>query len=644
MASVKYRLLLLLQFFLLWVSGNGQAELDSLYLVLETAPEHEVPALFAAIGVQYLRMGDFRQAKSALDTAANLIEPGQDNLLLAKLANNRAIAESYLGNTAQSISLQKQALDLYLEIGDDSLTGQAYLSLGLAYKRIDAFSKAMAFLTKAEEIFEPERQFKDLAATYNALGNIQKELNRYDQAIVFHRKALNLRKQIHHQDGIAKSLHSLGQLYLVQDSLNQARQHFEAAIEIKRAVGGSNLLASSISQLALVCIEENKLVEAKKLIVAALMLRKQSGDKKGLAAAWGNRAQWALASLLYDSAMIFADSGLAYSMAINDLSVREGLLEVKMQSLRNARRYEEALVVSDTLTGIRNNLLNQAHIQVIERLRVEFEVGKQELRIEQQRMALQQAEQQNRTLWLFALISVIVALIVAAFWRQSFLQRQKIAGQNRQLDEAKENAELLHKELVHRTKNNFEALNGVFSIQQANTNTKEAKEVVADLSRRLQAMSIAQQKLNLSDVQQLGVSIAPYIQDLMDNALLSFNLDREQVKTTLSLVQQEIDFDVAMRVGLITNELITNALKNLDLVAPALCLTLCVDEATNNWVLTVTNSAIVEKAEVTEGTGLSLVRALVGQLNGSFTYQIRNTEFVAEATFRATKNTGQFKH
>lgn len=115
------------------------------------------------------------------------------------------------------------------------------------------------------------------------------------------------------------------------------------------------------------------------------------------------------------------------------------------------------------------------------------------------------------------------------------------------------------KEIHHRVKNNLEIVSGLLALQSAQLTDANAVNVMQESQNRVQSMSMIHQKLyqgtNLSTIE-----MKDYFNNLGTHVLDSFGME-EQVNLTCEMQALELDVDTAIPLGLIVNELLTNALK-----------------------------------------------------------------------------------
>jgi PAS domain S-box-containing protein len=128
---------------------------------------------------------------------------------------------------------------------------------------------------------------------------------------------------------------------------------------------------------------------------------------------------------------------------------------------------------------------------------------------------------------------------------------------------------VLLKELYHRTKNNMQVISSMLRIQSRNLEVKidlhkTAKEciqnVFGEVINKINAMSLVHQKLyQANDLSR--INLKEYIHDLLKLLMQSYSVQDENVKLKLDLQDVFVLIDSAVPLGLILNELISNALK-----------------------------------------------------------------------------------
>src|SRR5690606_9508998 len=115
------------------------------------------------------------------------------------------------------------------------------------------------------------------------------------------------------------------------------------------------------------------------------------------------------------------------------------------------------------------------------------------------------------------------------------------------------------REIHHRVKNNFHIVASLLEIQSSYLKNKAALSAIQDSQRRIHSMSIIHQKLYQSDSLSI-IHMPEYIYELVEYLKDSYAV-RKEIGFTLKIENIALDQAIAITLGLILNEAITNSLK-----------------------------------------------------------------------------------
>jgi two-component system, sensor histidine kinase PdtaS len=138
-------------------------------------------------------------------------------------------------------------------------------------------------------------------------------------------------------------------------------------------------------------------------------------------------------------------------------------------------------------------------------------------------------------------------------------QQKNITDKNMRLQHLLEEKEWLVKEIHHRVKNNFHTVIGLLGTQSAYLKNEEAIGAMAESQQRIQAMSLIHQKLYQSE-NMSHIDMTDYIHELVDYLRDSLLTDR-RIQFHFKLDRIFLGVNLAVPIGLILNEAITNAIK-----------------------------------------------------------------------------------
>jgi two-component sensor histidine kinase len=179
--------------------------------------------------------------------------------------------------------------------------------------------------------------------------------------------------------------------------------------------------------------------------------------------------------------------------------------------------------------------------------------------------------------------------------------------------------ELLFRELNHRVKNNLQLISSLLSVQSRRISDPAAREEFRTAQQRVRAIASLQSRLYHSMDGIERVEMQYYLRDLVDQIRALLLAERPEVRLTLACDDLSIDVDRATSIGLIVNELVSNAAKYAfaDVRAGSIVVELRI--ADGRCVLSVTDDGAGrgEAGDAHVGVGLKLVGLFVAQLEGT---------------------------
>ena len=234
-------------------------------------------------------------------------------------------------------------------------------------------------------------------------------------------------------------------------------------------------------------------------------------------------------------------------------------------------------------------------------------------------------------------ILVIGGLLLGLLYRNYRLKQQTnqklealnsdLANKNGLLDKRNAENELLLKEIHHRVKNNLEIVSSLLELQSAQIDDPSVQAAMLSSQNRVHSMSIIHQKLYQGE-QLASIEMRDYFINLSDNILDSFNADGK-IKVECNMPELILDVDTAISIGLITNELLTNALKYAfeGCDSGTIKISLNAQNTEGGMLLKITDNGIGKQDNTpSKGTGFGtqLINLLTRQLDGQLTYENLN--------------------
>ncbi|SEN93379.1 Two-component sensor histidine kinase, contains HisKA and HATPase domains [Mucilaginibacter gossypiicola] len=231
------------------------------------------------------------------------------------------------------------------------------------------------------------------------------------------------------------------------------------------------------------------------------------------------------------------------------------------------RQYQSAIYHLISANTIKDSIFSSTKSKQIEQLQIEYETRQKEIQIallnqksKFEQDNLKQANQvKNLTIGAIFLLLVIAGLL----FRQN-VHKQKsnevITSKNVLLEDLLLQKEWLLKEVHHRVKNNLQIVMSILNTQSAYLQNDVALEAIRGSQHRVNAIALLHQKLYSSTTSAL-VSMPAYIGELIDYLSDSFDTSFRHIKIRQVLNPLNLDPAMAVPIGLILNEAITNAIK-----------------------------------------------------------------------------------
>ena len=299
----------------------------------------------------------------------------------------------------------------------------------------------------------------------------------------------------------------------------------------------------------------------------------------------------------------------------------------------DCQNYASAYEAFQTYDHHRNSFFTAEADRRISELETEFNVAQKEATIIDQEVKLQQQRQlQIATIGIVILLFTVLIIIIYNFInnrkKNTVLAHlnQDLEFKNQELDQRNTDKEILLKEIHHRVKNNLEIVVSLLELQMSKIDNPEIQNVMLASQNRVQSIGIVHQKLYQGN--NLGmIAMKEYFLHLIKSISDSFDVG-DHISFLCEMEELEIDIDTAIPIGLIINELLTNAIKHAfpGQKSGMIKIGLELDEVGALDLLYKDNGIGKTKSSASAGTGFgtNLIHLLTRQLDGSMEEKIEH--------------------
>lgn len=452
---------------------------------------------------------------------------------LAEAYTNAGLMNYYQGNFKKAIEYTLEGVRLKELLPGRKGVASSYVNLGLSYQNLEYFEKAKEYYKKAADIFEQSGAKRGLALTYKNIGDCllgQDSLNRAEGS---YETAFALYTEIEDPYGISDYYWTIGQVHERRGAYQKAEQSYLQAEKIFPPRISDKLRAKTYSSIA----------EAKILLVDSVY-----SDFSG-------QVQSTL-----KSARDYGEKAWFYASRIDAKVHLEEASRALTKVYRRLGESEKALDYAEKLLEITGQMDEQAKADAIARMAAEYDTerveGENALLQERQRVQTAQLKQQNLVIAGVAVVLLLFMIIAAIIYRG----RLRLKKASRLIEQSLSEKELLLKEIHHRVKNNLQVVSSLLDLQSRGIEDEGALATFMEGQNRVKAMALIHQKLYQNE-NLATINFKEYAELLMGELATIYHNGNE-VKTQLTATDQaEFDIDTAVPLGLILNELISNAYK-----------------------------------------------------------------------------------
>jgi PAS domain S-box-containing protein len=133
--------------------------------------------------------------------------------------------------------------------------------------------------------------------------------------------------------------------------------------------------------------------------------------------------------------------------------------------------------------------------------------------------------------------------------------------QEEALRRALEDKNTLLKELYHRVKNNLQLIISLFNLQVRSVSEEQARLALLDAASRVRAMALVHERLYQSGTLS-SIRLDGYVRELCEQVAGAASAHQRGIAVDVEAEPLEVGLDVAVPLGLLLNELVTNSFKH----------------------------------------------------------------------------------
>lgn len=600
-------------------------------------PDQSLHAItMAQYGQLHINLGNGDSSLYYLEKSLSISTELGDTLYMSKTLNRIATAYKNLGREEDALAAYAQIFKYHESLTDTLGLASAHANIGLLYMQRADMTKALHHLLKAKGLMKAVGHAIFEGTVCNTIGLVYRQLDDVEQEIAFFEEGYDI--LIQESDSMRVGILSvnLGSAYLKHrpEKTELGLRLLEDAERLFTNMGyPRGVLGVYDAYASYYFLVEKNYERAIHFCDQSIGLGKEIGSDLHVADAHAYKGN------VYKEMGKAIEAIEAFKVAAN-IAEEHQYVQILMKSsealselLEKAGDVDAALRYYHLFLTSKDSLLNEDKIKELKEIELIDEHQQQQLKdsletLQERQMtslAYQQDladEQQNKRLLFFVIVLVLVgAVLIAIALVRNRKQAALLEEKNAAIEKALHEKQLLLKEVHHRVKNNFQIVSSLLDLQTKGIEDDKALALAQEGKNRVNSMALIHKRLYEND--DLLVFFNEYIERLVADISASYG-NGNQTQISIKAPDVRFDIDTAIPLGLIVNELVTNAFKyGMTNAQPQLKISIQKADA-ENYQLTVADNGegIPTSIDLSKAKslGLRLVRRLSQQLQGSFSY------------------------
>jgi two-component system, sensor histidine kinase PdtaS len=519
-----------------------------------------------------------------------------------------------------------QKLTLPLQKAGDFVKESTLLNdLGKFCYQLGKDSLAVKYFSNSILLGEKLNNNTILAVPYSNMTILFLRRGMNDKCIDFGLKTLELAQQsgsLHIENEITTVV---GEAYERKGELQKAYAFFERSLALANENGAREFIYQNLGKLCMVNIKLNRMDTAD---YYAIKLKKELGKSKNMAVFPNNAlAEMSLVHKKFTEARNYAMLAIRNS---KDAPRRPfGAYSVLYRAYKGLNKPDSALMAYETYWELYAPKVLGEKDNIVLEIEQKFQSYQKEQEITLLKKDKELGDTQRKGAYIIAGFLAVTAFLYYTRYRIKkkssdalTLKGIEIEKQRELIQTSLSEKETLLREIHHRVKNNLQIISSLLNIQSAHIEDENILASIKEGQSRVQAMSLIHQNLYLSENIN-NVDIESYLQQLVVYLSDMFGGKEKSISVSVNAPGIHFDIDTAIPLGLIVNELVSNAYKyafenqvsgNINVGIKSI--------GTEDYELLVEDNGSGFKGDISMeksiSLGLKLVKILSRQLRGTF--------------------------
>jgi len=463
--------------------------------------------------------------------SAKISEEIGDKSGLASSLMNMANIYADQGNFVRAIESHTRSLKIYEQLGEKLSMANCYSNIGVIHHDRENYKEALRYFKKSLEIMEEEGEKLGVSRGYNNIGSVHENLKNLKKAEYYYLKSLSIREELNSQYGIAQSLGNLGGIFRMQRKFEKAMEYHQKSLKIRQKLKNNQGISSSLNAIALNFIEQKK----------------------------------------YRQAIVYGNRALNLGQeAKTVVTIREASKSLH-EAYKEIGEFENALKMYALYTQTRDSIISEKNQKEIIRQEFKYQYDKKKLadslvfikQKEIEALAYQNTLDKELNIKRILYAGLVFLFLLGfvffrGYQRKKMVNKLVIAQRNELVIKNDEKTAML-KEIHNRVKNNLQVVNSLLRLQSREFEDEHAISMFKEAQDRVLSMALLHEKMYRSDDLK-HIDVKDHINLLVEDLIKSYAVGKV-INLDINIEDLDIGIQTLVPLGLIINEMISNALK-----------------------------------------------------------------------------------
>lgn len=518
-----------------------------------------VASALSAIGTAYLKKRD-PQAREYLMRASRLLDQMGKFGSVGRCQARIAILFAQEQQSDSALFHFREAMKAAEKAKDSAAISGFYANIGAVYYQMGAYEEAAENMFKAAELKGRLNDKTGQAGLYNNIASLFFILEDFDRGLWYMHKAIKLNRSLGNEYRLVKNYNNLLDVHFQLEQIDSALYYAQLALEIaERQDNPSNLygIYESLGNRYADLDPEMALEYNLKAYEVYLKLE----DTQDYNILTLNIASGLIEMGREEEARPFLKDAIAQLETNQTAGLQAeaykavARISARLGDHKTAYEYQlKAYVLEDSLLSVER-------VKAVAEVEARFQQAEQEkaiLELESEK-ELAELRSQQQLAWLWAAVAgLFLFLLGATFIFRAYKQKNRT---NRLLELKNTENEVLLKEIHHRVKNNLQVISSLLNLQSASVSDESALQALKEGRGRVKSIALIHQKLYQTE-DLSNVDFEEYIEQLTAFLISAYKSDGKRIHVSTKARGIRLDIDTSVPLGLIINELVTNALKH----------------------------------------------------------------------------------